>query len=424
VATVDQDTLVVASRTRWGSDAVRAAARSDLVGGVPARVVLEPNDESTLADMLAWAHSERLAVVPRGAGTRMLRGRPAARVDVVLSLRRLVSPIDHRPGDLTATVPAGASLESVNASLGAERQWLPLDPPSPRSTIGGIIATNDSGPRRLQHGSPRDLILGMRMVLADGRCATAGGRVVKNVSGYDLSRMLCGSEGRLAVVTAATFKLTPVPAASRTVVAAASRPDNLGAMAKAIATSPLAPSAVELEAPAGRLLVRFETTERAATHQAEAAASILKGLGSVTDICLGRTEEEVWREHDSRIWAHEGLVMKISLLPSEVASLLTRVRIMASREGAEHFVAGRATLGVLVVRWLGPPSAAVRSVELLRQEAHVAGGTATLLSFPQPLGISTDSWDDTSTAVQVQRAVKARLDPNGVLNPGRGPGGS
>lgn len=421
---LDHDAVLAAALGRWGADAALSAAPDDLVGGVPARVILEPPDEPMLSEMLAWAYGERLALVPRGSGTRLPRSRPPARVDALLSLRRLSAPVDHRPGDLTATVPAGATLESVNAVLRREGQWLPLDPPSTRSTIGGLIAANDSGPRRLRHGAPRDLILGVRIILADGRQASAGGQVVKNVAGYDLARLLCGSEGRLAVISAATFKLMPVPPASRTVVASAREPDAVCPMAAAIASAPLSPSAVELEAPAGRLLVRFEATGRAAAAQAEAAATILAGLGAITDICDGRTEDEVWRDHDAVIWSREGAVLKVSLLPTRVGPFLARLRGLSSGAGTEHAVSGRATLGVLLVRWLVPQPAMARAAEMLRQEAHAAGGTATVLSLPQPLGIRTDLWDDAGASARVLQAVKARLDPRGVLSPGRGPGGS
>ena len=142
----------------------------------------------------------------------------------MLSTARLSGPIDHCAGDLTVTAPAGARLAAVNRLLAAERQWLALDPlASDRATIGGIVATSDSGPRRQRHGTPKDLIIGVEMALADGRLAKAGGRVVKNVAGYDLARLLCGSFGCLAVITSATFKLAPLAPASRTVVVTGSR---------------------------------------------------------------------------------------------------------------------------------------------------------------------------------------------------------
>src|SRR4029077_11898303 len=161
--------------------------------------------------------------------------------------------------------PGGATLESANAILASAGQWLPLDPSHVNcATIGGIVATNDSGPRRHKHGSPRDLIIGVEMALSDGRVAKAGGRVVKNVAGYDLSRLVCGSFGTLAVITSATFKLTPLPASSRTVVANCSGVAEAARLALTIASQPVTPSALEIEAPAARLLIRFETTERAA----------------------------------------------------------------------------------------------------------------------------------------------------------------
>src|SRR6185295_11544977 len=151
-----------------------------------------------------------------------------------------------------AILPAGASLAHVNEVLGREGQWLPLDPPlSDRATIGGIVATNDSGPRRHRYGTARDLIIGIEMALVDGRTAKAGGRVVKNVAGYDLSRLLCGSFGTLALIVSATFKLAPL-----------------------LAAAPLTPSAVELDSPPARMLIRFETTPGAAEQQAAAACDL------------------------------------------------------------------------------------------------------------------------------------------------------
>src|SRR5215510_1102516 len=172
---------------------------------MPERVV-EPVDAAGVAAALQSAAAQNLAVVVRGGGTKPqhrtapLLSQPSA--EVVLSTARLSTGIDHVAGDLVATMPAGATLETVNHALRRAGQWLPLDPPrSNRATIGGIIATNDSGPRRHRFGTPRDLIIGIEIALVNGRTAKAGGRVVKNVAGYDLSKLLCGSLGSLAVVT-------------------------------------------------------------------------------------------------------------------------------------------------------------------------------------------------------------------------------
>src|SRR5262249_38432728 len=164
-------------------------------------------------------------------------------------------PIDHCSGDLTATLPAGATLAAVNQTLERERQWLAPDPPSAdRATIGGTVATNDSGPRRPRHGTPRDLIIGVEMALAHRPGCRAGGKVVKNVAGYDLARLLCGSFGSLAIITHATFKLAPAPPASTTVMVSAAQAGPLAELALAVAAAPLTPSAIEIEAPGARLL--------------------------------------------------------------------------------------------------------------------------------------------------------------------------
>src|ERR1700680_1851412 len=143
------DSIARAAVDLWGEDAARPASGGDEVDGCAPLAVLEPSDATTLAEMLGWANAQRLAVVPRGGGTKLQWGAPPLRVDLVLSTARLNAPVDHCAGDLTATIPAGASLAAVNEIIGRERQWLPLDPAaSDRATIGGIIATNDSGPRR------------------------------------------------------------------------------------------------------------------------------------------------------------------------------------------------------------------------------------------------------------------------------------
>ena len=168
------DTLAGRAERVWGPAARQAAAADGVAGRMP-RVVLEPADATELAAMLQWADAEGLAVVPRGAGTKVDWTPPPPRVDAVLSTTRLNTPIEHCAGDLTVTVPAGASIAAVNRLLAREGQWLPLDPAyAGRATIGGIVAANDSGPRWQRYGTPRDLIIGIEMALASGRVAKAG----------------------------------------------------------------------------------------------------------------------------------------------------------------------------------------------------------------------------------------------------------
>jgi len=176
-----------------------------------------PNTPVEMAEMLRRASEQKLSVVLRGAGTKLDWGRPPQRIDATLSTRGLYRLIAHQHGDLTATIEAGATLREVNVALSLHGQWLPLDPPfASEATIGGILATNDSGPLRHRYGTPRDLVIGTAVATADGVLAKSGGQVVKNVAGYDLSKLLAGSFGSLAAIVNATFKLSPLPAASRT----------------------------------------------------------------------------------------------------------------------------------------------------------------------------------------------------------------
>ena len=179
--------------------------------------------------MLEWASREKLCVIVRGSGTKLGWGPAPRQIDILMSTVRLNAVVAHRHGDLTATIQAGAKLGDVNRALAQHRQWIPLDPPSAdRATIGGLVATNDSGPRRHRYGAPRDLIIGVEFARADGRLAKGGGIVVKNVAGYDLPRLLTGSFGSLGVIVTATFKLYPLTAASRTLIVEPSNPARSG----------------------------------------------------------------------------------------------------------------------------------------------------------------------------------------------------
>jgi len=201
---------------------------------------IEPATAEELAAALRRASDQRQSMVIRGAGTKMDWGRTPQRVDAILSTRRLNRLLAHAHGDLTATIEAGATLAEANETLARRGQWLPLDPPfADRATIGGILATNDSGPLRHRFGTPRDLVIGVQLATTDGTLAKAGGQVVKNVAGYDLSKLVCGSFGSLAAIVSATFKLAPLPSASKTIVIEAPDVDTLGQIVRDVMSSQL-----------------------------------------------------------------------------------------------------------------------------------------------------------------------------------------
>src|SRR5437762_3238580 len=209
-----------------------------------------PRTADEVAAVLKRAADARQSIMIRGAGTKSDWGRPSGRVDAVLDMRGLNRVLAHQHGDMTATVEAGATLRDVNRTLAQHGQWLPLDPPhAGDATIGGILATNDSGPLRHRYGTPRDLVIGVQLATTDGVLAKAGGQVVKNVAGYDLSKLVAGSFGSLAAIVSATFKLAPLAAASKTLVIEASDFDRLGRIVAAVTASPLEPLAFEVDVP-------------------------------------------------------------------------------------------------------------------------------------------------------------------------------
>jgi len=385
-----------------------------------------PASLAELTECLQQAYRDRLKL--RVVGNLENRGHQVTAaevpgVDVAISLGALGLPIEHVAGDLIATLPAGATLASANAHLQREGQWLPLDPPGASDlTIGALVAANASGPRRHRHGSPRDLIIGVDLALSDGRLVKAGGRVVKNVAGYDLARMMCGSLGSLAIVTSATFKLAPLPPASRTVVISVKDSRSLGDVVRLIVTAHCTPAAVELASPPYRLLVRFETTAAAAEEQARSIATLSASAGAACSILAGAEEQTLWDEYERRVWLSSGSLVRLSVLPSNVSPVVERISELCAADNIDYRIGGRAALGVLHL-WLDGPDTSVQpAIKRIREFVHGGGGSTVVTG---PLAESS-RWDDMvnkSDSWPLMQAVKTRFDPYHLLNPEGGPGG-
>ena len=402
--------------------AVHAGVAADAVDGVRPRLAAVPASGEALAATLAWASSERLSVRVSGGGTKQDWGAPGGTVDLLLSTAALSGVVEHRHGDLTATVEAGTTLAAVNATLAAHGQRLPWDPPWPRqATIGGIVATNDSGPRRHGHGAPRDSIIGVTLARVDGRVAKAGGIVVKNVAGYDLSRLLTGAFGCLGVVLTATFKLAPAPPASRTVAVAVDTLEDAAPIAADLAGSTLTPTAVEVAWAPARLLVRFESVEASVAQQAEEARALVGARGAAV-VLGGEDERAAWNRHAAH-WSQGGTLVKLSALPAELFPTLAWLRDRAVADGIELAAAGRAGLGVVDVRLDGPLDRQARLVGDLRERLPVGRGSAVIRRGDPALRRRVDPWGPIGDGMRVMTAIKRQFDPEGLLNAGRGPGG-
>ena len=423
-ATLALDTQVAELNQRAGALVARVGSPVDAVDDVVPAIVVTPLTPGAFAKTLAWATETRRSVVVRGGGTKSAFGAPRASIDVVLSTAALNTVEAHRHGDLTATVQAGATLAETNAALAAHRQWLPLDPPwGDRATIGGIVAANDSGPRRQRHGAPRDLIIGMTLARADGVLAKTGGIVVKNVAGYDLARLMTGSCGCLGVILTATFKLAPLAEASRTVAVEFPSAARCGPVVADLLLHAATPTALEMALPPATMLIRFESVEAVAVEQAEQAATLARGHDGTPVVLADEDEVAVWRAHDARVFDRDGTIVKLAVMPAELSATLTWLDDAATARRLDYAVIGRAGLGVLYVGLHGPVSEQAALVTVLRERLSAGRGSAVVQRADAELRALIDPWGPLGDSLRVMQEVKRRFDPTGTLNPGRGPGG-
>lgn len=413
----------------------RAATEADAVAGVAPQVVVEPETEEQAAAILRYASTEGLAVLPRGGGTQPDYGAPPRRADIILGLAHISGVIEHAPHDLTVTVRAGTPLADLQQTLGEARQWLALDPPlDPGATIGGIIATNATGPRRLRYGGVRDQIIGVRVALADGTIARGGGKVVKNVAGYDLPKLYTGALGTLGVVLSASFRLYPIPPFTGSALVEASALEPLCALALSALAQPITPTTLDLF-PATEtdttptLAIRFESAvEEAIADQLATIQRLASAAGLSARLAHGEDGAVWWRAHDA--WmaepipnGSESVSLKASLLPSDAGAWL------AAMEAARAEFAGlsdlrwraHAGLGLIIARLAGPPDAVADwgdAIERLRAAAVERRGSLVMTHTPPSLRGRVDPWGP-ANGLAIMRSLKARFDPTDTLNPGR-----
>ena len=391
---------------------------------------LVPTTADEVAAALRRAADARQSIAIRGAGTKSGWGRAGAHADATLEMRSLNRVLAHEHGDMTATFEAGATLSDVNRALAQHRQWLPLDPPfADRATIGGILATNDSGPLRHRYGTPRDLVIGVRLATTDGVLSKAGGRVVKNVAGYDLGKLVAGSFGSLAAIVSATFKLAPIPAASKTLRIEVDDPAALATAVAAVMSSQLEPIAFEIAAPRGTphggrsrhdpngepeklaLLVRFASLPAVVDTQIEKALSIVRAAAANARVLDGDVERSAWREHAESIWTGDGAIVRASWLPANVGRVVDEI-------GGAPMI-GRAGVGAGLVRIPGDEEQQARTVERLRASPLV--GNIVVVRAADEVKRRVDVWGSPGDRQPLFASLKRAFDPAGILNPGRGP---
>ena len=409
-----------------GAERVRPATPDDAIDGCQPALVVEPATVEATAQALAYADQQGLAVAPRGGGTRLSWGRPPERLDLVLSTAGLDQILEHAAGDMTATVQAGVTLGALRERLAAEGQMLALDVPwAERATIGGLLATDDSGSLRLRYGGLRDLIIGISIVRPDGVVARAGGKVVKNVAGFDLAKLFTGSLGTLGLIVEATFRLHPLPDASATLALRAGTPEAAGAFVLDVLGSTLVPTGLTLAWPddeAATILLRFGGLAAAIEQQAAEAERLAQARG----ITAARTEPSeaaaAWQGIADLPWEAEAdaLVARIGVLPAEIGATLRAMEAVARDQELT-------AVGVLHAHGLGLVRAeagqsAGRLADFavgLRERLVAQRGTLAVLQAPPEVKRSLDVWGIRADTLPLLESVRQRFDPHDTMNPGR-----
>jgi glycolate oxidase FAD binding subunit len=454
---------------------VSEAGPDDAVAGVAPRFVARPAGVTEAAAVLAAASSLGMTAVPRGSGTRLAWGVPPTGCDLVVDTSRMNKVLEHAAGDLVVRVQAGVGLDQLAGVLAKAGQRLALDPPAyapfpgpghsatlpvpPHSTvpvttlpipphgsgagtIGGVLATGAAGPLRLRYGTPRDLAIGITVVRADGTVASSGGKVVKNVAGYDLGKLFAGSYGTLGLIVEAAFRLHPLPAATSFVTLDAADPDEVQAAVAAAAGSPLAPSAVELDRPARGEPFRVGVLLEGDTEGvAERTARMTELLGSGAASSGPPAQPGPSSSPGPPAWwgggaaaAADGTLIRVAFWAADLARVLDAVDAAAVSAGIDPAIGGSAAAGVLYtsVAEGAPASAVARFVTDLRAEVGTGGGplpgappqrgSAVVLHAPAEVRAAVDLWGP-ATGLGLMRAIKDQFDPQHIMAPGRFAGG-
>ena len=399
-------------------------------------ITVAPATTAEACEVLRLAASEGWAVVPAGAGTWLDVGSPLDRVEVIVSTRRMQRIIEHEPADLVATAEAGVTLNALNAELGRAGQWLPLDPPDDgRATIGGVVATGMGGAQSLGYGQPRSSVIGMRVALADGRLIKAGGRVVKNVAGYDLCKLFTGSYGTLGLILELTFKLRPLPARTTTVAACAPL-DSLLRSARSLLDARLLPVAIELlsASAAARiavstdethptLLIRYAGTPETVAFQTEETIKRLRSDDATVNCLALDTDENYWHELAALPLDDENqLSWRASLRPTELQAFLKLVMEAggSARPSSSLWHAGVGDGRLRVMSSAAEDTAScVASLERLRAGARASGGSLVIEDAPPEIKKAFEVWGLCGASVPLMQRVKNQLDPADTLSPGR-----
>ena len=389
-----------------------------------------PNTQEELAAVIAWARNNQWGVLPTGSGSKLDWGGlvkldppnpPGAGAIVAVSTGRLNRLVEHAVGDLTVTAEAGMKFADLQLLLAAAGQFLPIDPAYPQqATLGGIVATADAGSLRHRYRGVRDLLLGMTFVRSDGKIAVAGGRVVKNVAGYDLMKLFTGAYGTLGVISQVTFRVYPLPESSGTVVLTG-EVNALSQTAQILLSSALTPSAIDLLSPQlvaklglGKgtgLIVRFQSIAPSVKQQSARLLEVGEKLGLQGTSCCENDEYQLWQRLPETMWdsgTKSAIICKIGIRPSEAVTAINELPV---QDALIHAGSG---LGVLRFE-----SATADTLLQVRRGCEAYGGFLTVLAAPADIKQQLDVWGYNGSAIDLMRRIKQQFDPENLLSPHR-----
>ena len=446
MAAANPNPVLKAMEHTLGPEHVTDDAIGYSISGLQPHAVVFPKGIRELSDALTATWEDSLAVAPWGGGTRTELGNPLRRLDVVVDMSHLNGVVEHNPSDLTLTVEAGITLGALQRILVEHGQFLALDPPLPdRATIGGTLATGVSGPTKWQYGNPRDLVIGMKVVQADGKVVKSGGRVVKNVSGYDMARLHIGGLGSLGIIAEASFKLTPLPRNETTLVAAFGSGRRCLETGLSIFHSDVTPLVLtsfdrcaneqgEVVSLDGDhfLAIRLGGRPLTLQRQVRECLSLCHLGGAATVETLDEaTALSLWRRVADFGWDGRTLPAmagRTSTPPAKIPDLATALERSGDSEGLRPAIISHHGYGTTLIHWFadgdnGSTETVSNVLSDARDAVHAMGGRMVIERCPSAVKPRFDVWDEMGESLAIMRRMKEQYDPKGVLNPGRFVGG-
>jgi len=434
IASQVESMVGAAGITAWNELPAERRQRYDgaIAPGTPPECVVRPDSQEALAEVVAWAHRDGIRLLPCGSGSKLNWGGLVEGAQILLSTERMNRMVDHAVGDMVVIAEAGLPFAALQASLAPTNQFLSLDPAHPeQATLGGIVATADSGALRQRYGGVRDLLIGISFVRSDGKVARGGGKVVKNVAGYDLMKLMTGAYGTLGIISQLIFRTYPLPEAAATVVVTGEG----GAIAQLIQTillSSLTPTALELLAPITTqsleldtasantfgLLVRFQSIPASVAQQSTIVQKQAESTGLSSTLLQNDSEADLWkrlREKWDQPAQQDAITCKMGVRPTSAVEVLSTLASLAETKPTLASLHAGSGLGYLHL----PGETSVKTLQTIRTLCETHSGYLTVQQAPLALKQSFDIWGIRPDTLPLMQGLKQRFDPKNLFSPQR-----